>query len=110
MGWRIYYDDGTYSDDEVTHPFRVIAIVQPREKTGREVVHSYPYYVLREEVWRGLEDHASAIQQFAYFAHEITAFAMGIWTGEANFNAIIKRAIEDEGLPRRSARDTDRRR
>ena len=108
--WRVYYDDGTHSDDEVTHPFRVIAIVQAREKTGREVVRAYPYYILKNGVWRGLEDQASAIQQFAYFAAEITAFAMGIWTEEANYNAIIQRAKSDEGLPRRSADDPDKRR
>ena len=109
-GWRVSHHDGTHSDDEVTEPFRVICIVQPREKTGRESVRAYPYYVLKDGTWRGIEDLPSTIQQFAYFAAEVTAFAMGIWTEEANFNAIIQRAKHDEGLPRRSADDPDKRR
>ncbi len=108
--WRVYYDDGTYSVDEVTHPFRVICIAQPREKTGREVVRAYPYYLLKHGVWRGIEDQASVIQQFAYFASEIELFAMGIWVDEARYNEIIQRAKREEGLPRRSANDPDRRR
>ncbi len=110
MRWRIYYDDGSHSDDEVTQPFRVICIAQPREKTGREVVHSYPYYICKHGVWRGIEDQASVIQQFAYFASEIDLCAMGIWVDEGQFNEIIKRAKQEEGLPRRSANDPDRRR
>ncbi len=108
--WRIYYDDGSHSDDEVTRPFRVICIAQPREKTGREVLHSVPYYYLKGGVWYGAEDQASMIQQMAYYAPEITAVCMGIFTDQRRFDAIIKEAIEDEGLPRRSAHDPDRRR
>ena len=110
VDWRVYYDDGTHSDDAVTHPFRIIAIAQPREKTGREVLHSVPYYYLRDGVWYGAEDQASLIQQMAYHAAEITSVCMGIFTDQLNFDSTIKRAIEDEGLPRRSARDPDRRR
>ena len=110
MKWRLYYDDGTYSDDAVSQPFRVICVAQPREKTGREVLHSMPYYYLKNGVWYGAEDQASLIQQMAYHAPAITAICMGILTDQKNFDAIIKRATEDEGLPRRSARDPDRRR
>ena len=110
--WRVYYDDGSHSDNEVTNPYRMIAVVQPREKTGREVLHRYPYYILKNGVWYGVEDSESTHQQFAYFAKDIDAFLMGIWAGEDNYTAIIRRATEDviPGIPRRSARDPDRRR
>ncbi len=108
--FRVYYDDGTTSDDEVTHPFRVIAIVQPCERTGREVLNSSPYYYLKAGVWYHAEDQTSMFQQMAYFAEDIEAVCMGIYTDKQNFDAIVKAATEDEGLPRRSARDLDRRR
>ena len=110
MSWRVYYDDGTYSTDEVTQPYRVIAIVQPREKTGREVLQAHPYYILKNGVWRTAEDTGSLVQQMIYFAKDIDAVVMGIWTDEDNYNSIIHAAIHDEGFPRRSARDPDRRR
>ena len=110
LQWRVYYDDGSSSDDEVTQPYRVICIVQPRERTGREVLHSYPYYVLKSGLWFGCDDVASLIQQMVYFAPAIEAVAMGILTDGPTFEAIVRRATEDEGLPRRSARDPDRRR
>ena len=108
--WRVYYDDGSYSDNEITQPYRVICVVQPREKTGREVLRDHPYYVLRSGVWRTAEDTGSLVQQMIYFAPEITAVLMGIWTDEQNYNRIIHSALYDEGLPRRSANDPDRRR
>ena len=110
MSWRVYYDDGSYSDDEITQPYRVICIVQPRDKTGREVLQAHPYYVLKGGRWRTAEDTGSLVQQMIYFASEIESIVMGIWTDEENYNAIIHCALYDEGLPRRSARDTDRRR
>ena len=108
--WRIYYDDGSFSDNEITQPYRVICIVQPREKTGREVLQAYPYYILKDGVWKPAEDIASLVQQVIYFAPDITAVVMGIWTDEDNYNSIVHRALYDEGIPRRSARDPDRRR
>jgi hypothetical protein len=110
MTWRVYYDDGSYSDNELTAPYRVICIVQPREKTGREVLHEYAYYMLKNGVWYPAEDTGSLVQQMIYFAPEIEAVAMGIWTSGDNYNAIIHAAMTDEGLPRRSANDPDRRR
>ncbi len=108
--WRVYYDDSSYSTDELTQPFRVIAIVQPRYKTGREVLRGHPYYILHNDTWRPAEDIASLVQQLAYNISDISLFGMGIWTDEDNYNAIIHAAIHDEGLPRRSAKDPDRRR
>lgn len=108
--WRVYYDDGTYSDNEVTQPYRVICIVQPREKTGREVLRAYPYYIRHKDVWRPAEDIASLVQQLVYNAHDISHVCMGIWTDEENYNRIIYAATNDDGLPTRSARDSDRRR
>lgn len=110
MSWRIYYDDGTYSDNEITQPYRVICVVQPREKTGREVIRAHPYYILKDGVWRPAEDLASLVQQVIYFAPQIDAVLMGIWTDEDNYNSIINAALSDEGFPRRSAKDPDRRR
>ena len=110
MKWRVYYDDGSFSDDEITQPYRVICVVQPRDKTGREVLQAHPYYVLRNGVWRTAEDTGSLVQQMIYFAPEIEAVVMGIWTDEDNYQSIIKAAMHDEGLPRRSANDSDRRR
>ena len=110
MSWRVYYDDGSYSDNEITQPYRVICVVQPREKTGREVLKAHPYYILKDGVWRTAEDTGSLVQQMIYFAREIEAVVMGIWTDEDNYNRIIHAALYDEGLPRRSATDPDRRR
>ena len=107
--YRVYYDDDTTSENEVTQPWRVVCIAQPREKTGREVVHSYPYYILNG-TWRGVEDQASFIQQMIYHLPKITAVAMGIWTDEAQFKEIIQRARTEDGLPRRSNPDPNRRR
>lgn len=108
--WRIYYDDGSCSDDEITQPYRVIAVVQPREKTGREVLRAHPYYVLRNGLWNTAEDTGSLVQQMIYYAKDIDAVLMGIWTDEENYNRIIHAAMYDEGLPKRSANDPDRRR
>jgi hypothetical protein len=108
--WRVYYDDGTYSDDEITQPWRVICVVQAREKTGREVLRAHPYYILKDDVWRTAEDTGSLVQQMVYFAPSIEAILMGIWTDEDNYNRIIHAAMYDEGLPKRSANDPDRRR
>ena len=108
--WRIYYDDGTYSDNEITEPYRVICVVQPRHKTGREVLRDHPYYVLRNGRWRSAEDTGSLVQQMIYHAREIDAVLMGIWTDEENYDKIIKAAITDDGLPPRCAKDPDRRR
>lgn len=108
--WRIYYDDGSYSDNEITEPYRVICVAQPRLKTGREVLRAHPYYILKDGVWRTAEDTGSLVQQMIYFAPSIEAVVMGIWTDEENYNKIIHAATHDEGLPRRSANDPDRRR
>lgn len=108
--WRIYYDDGSCSDDKITHPYRVIAVVQPREKTGREVLRAHPYYVLRNGRWNTAEDTGSLVQQMIYYAKDIDAVLMGIWTDEENYNNIIHAAMYDDGLPKRSANDPDRRR
>lgn len=110
LQWRVYYDNGDYTDNEITEPYRVICIVQPREKTGREVLQAHPYYLLKNGVWRTAEDTGSLVQQMIYFASDIEAVVMGIWTDEVNYNSIIHRAMHDEGLPRRSAHDPDRRR
>ena len=109
MNYKVYYDDGTMSENEVTNPWRVICIAQPRAKTGREVVNSYPYYILNG-VWRGVDDQSSLLQQMLFNLHNITKVAMGIWTNEENFNRIIERARTDDGMQRRSNPDPDRRR
>lgn len=108
--YRIYYDDGSYSEDEITNPFRVICIAQPREKTGREVLRAQPYYLLRDGHWRPAEDLASLVQQVIYYAKDIEAVVMGIWTDQENYTKIVSAAMTDPGLPRRSAEDPDRRR
>ena len=109
--YRVYYDDGSFSEDEITQPYRVICIAQPREKTGREVLHSYPYYLLYNTgKWRSAEDIASLVQQLIYSAKDIDAVVMGIWTDNDSFNRIVGNAMNDPGLPRRSANDKDRRR
>ena len=108
--WKIYYDDGSVSIDEITQPYRVLCIAQPRVKTGREVVQAHPYYILHNGVWRPAEDLASFVQQMIYNVADITAVVMGIWADEAVYNDAIHRAMHDDGLPRRSANDPDRRR
>lgn len=110
MSYKIYYDDGSTSIDEVTQPYRVICIAQPRELTGREVLRAHPYYIYKEGYWRPAEDLASLVQQVIYFAPVIEAVVMGIWTDEENYQEIIRRAMTDPELPRRSAEDFDRRR
>ena len=108
--YRIYYDDGSFSENEITQPFRVICIAQPRASTGREVLRAHPYYILRDNHWRPAEDLASLVQQVIYYAKDIDAVVMGIWTDADNYSKIISAALHDEGLPRRSANDPDRRR
>jgi hypothetical protein len=108
--WRVYYDDGTFSENEVTQPYRVIAIAQPREKTGREVLHAYPYYILKNGSWCPCEDIASLVQQLVYYAKDIESVVMGIWIDGGTYTSIVHKATTDEGLPRRSAKDPDRRR
>ena len=110
MNYRVYYDDGTVSDDEVTQPFRIITVAQPKYETGREVLNGFPYYYRLSGAWYGAEDQTSLIQQMCFNAHAISHVCMGIVTDADNYKAIIKRAIEEEGLPRRSARHRDRRR
>jgi len=109
MPYRVYYDDGTISENEVTQPWRVVCIVQPRERTGREVLHAYPYYVYTDQ-WYGVEDLPSFVQQMMYRVKDVTQVVMGIWIDDATYQAIVKRATEDEGLPRRSSKAWDRRR
>ena len=109
MEYKVYYDDGTVSENKVTQPWRVICIAQPRAKTGREVVHGHPYYILNG-IWRGVEDQARLIQQMSYNVQAITAVAMGIWADEQQFVEILTRARTEDGLPRRSNADPDRRR
>ena len=108
--WRVYYDDGTYSDDEVTQPYRVICIVQPREKTGREVLSMYPYYVQKNDRWYPAEDLPSLVQQMIYHADKIDAVVMGIWVSDETYNSIVAQAKTDEGFLPRSAYDPDMRR
>ena len=110
MSYRAYFDDGTFSDDEVVQPYRVICIVQPNASTGRDVLQSYPYYMLKDGVWRGVEDLPSLVQQVIYFVSQIEAVAMGIWTDQENYAAIKKRAFEDPDFPRRSSNNPDHRR
>ena len=86
MSWRIYYDDGTTSDNCVTDPWRVVCIVQPRPTTGREIVRMYPYYLLlKDNRWRPSEDVPSLLQQVIYNLADIDTVVMGIWTDDANF-------------------------
>jgi len=108
MPYRVYYDDGTTEDNTISQPWRVVCLAQPREKTGREIVHGYPYYVCDNGVWRGLDDATSLIQLLMYRLNSISAVAMGIWVGEETFTDIIRHAREDDGLPRRSNDDNDR--
>lgn len=110
MTWKIYYDDGSVSVDEITQPMRVIAIVQPREKTGREVLREYPYYILRRGKWRSADDVVSLVQQVIYYLDEIEAVVMGIYADEKTYARIVEQAMTEPGLPRRSANVTDRRR
>lgn len=108
--YRVYYDDGTTSENEVTYPWRVVCIAQPWDKIGREVVHGYPYYIRVHERWRGLDDATSVIQQLMFNLPAISQVAMGIWVGEQEWIDIYRRAREDDGLPRRSNEEKDRRR
>jgi hypothetical protein len=108
--YRVYYDDGSFSENEVTQPYRVICIAQPREKTGREVLRAHPYYILKHGHWRPAEDLASLVQQVIYYAKDIDAVVMGIWTDQENYRKIVSAALADDGLPPRSAEDPDRRR
>lgn len=110
--YRVYYDDGSFSDNEVTNPYRVIAIAQPRPTTGREVLHAFPYYLLYNNgKWRPAEDLPSFVQQVIYHVKDIEVVAMGIWTDDDNYNTIVSAAMTDECfLPRRSNRDPDPRR
>lgn len=108
--WRVYYDDGTCSENEITQPFRVICIVQPREKTGREVLRGQPYYLLKNGIWYSAEDQTSLIQQMVYFARDIEAVVMGIWAAEDKYREILIEATNAPGVPRRSADDLDTRR
>ncbi len=110
MAYKVYYDDGTVETDAISQPWRVVCFAQPREKTGREIVHGYPYYVCTDGVWRGLDDASSLIQLLMYRLDTISAVAMGIWVGEDVFTNILRRAREDDGLPRRSNADKDARR
>ena len=103
MSWRIYYDDGSHSDNEILNPYRVICVVQPREKTGREVLSAFPYYLLRGGKWFPAEDLPSFVQQVLYYAHELDAACMGIWTDDENFQQILNAAKTDPGPPPRSA-------
>ena len=110
MIYKVYYDDGTVEDDQISQPWRVVCIAQVRERTGREVVHAYPYYILTNNVWRGLDDATSLIQQLMYHLPEITKVAMGVWVDEESFKAIYHRAKYEDGLPPRSAEDGANRR
>jgi hypothetical protein len=105
MRWRVYYDDGSYSDEEITQPYRVICVVQPRAKTGREVLSAFPYYLLRAGKWFPAEDLPSFVQQVLYYASDLEAACMGIWTDDENFQRIIDAAMTDPGLPVRSTND-----
>ena len=109
--WRVYYDNGTFSENEITEPYRVICIAQPREKTGREVLRAQPYYLLyKTGKWRPAEDLPSLVQQIIYYVKDIDAVVMGIWTDQENYTKIVTAAMTDHGLPPRSAEDPDRRR
>ena len=103
--WRVY-DDETIVEGEKAELLEkrlgIIAIVQKRELTGREVLNFWDWYYFKEGYWYGA-DLFGIQDQILHFTDKIDCVLAGRMIKDSMYQKIIARALSDPGFPRRSA-------
>lgn len=104
--WKIYYSGGeTYSNLDgpasAAQKTDVQAVAQTHEEHGHHVEHTTDYYVYYDTgLWRGV-DIFGLWDYLAQAGSKVVLF--GRWVSNEEYAEIIKRALHDPDLPKRSA-------
>lgn len=104
--FRIYCDDGSVFEGDKsseipnTQRYGIIAVVQPNERTGREILSGKDWYLFRSDIgrWFACDQAGMEDQQITYTDH-ITCMLKGRLMERKAYEDIINRAIDDVGLP-----------
>lgn len=106
--WRLYYGDGsTYSSDDgppdSSPGWNVQVVVVPDARVGRKVIREFELYYFEDAAarWHGTKNVEAIIEKHC-FRIAISGVSRGRWIGDAEFDAIVERAMTDPGFPRRS--------
>ena len=107
--FRIYYGDGGPPYEGIVEDIVQVVDVQclahpdlrnsPYE-TGRQVMHSFDFYVYGEGQWIGINGLVDLVDHILY--RPIEKVLKGRMIPNQKFEDILARAIKDKGLPRKS--------
>ena len=114
MDCRIYYGDGAVFEGkpELAPPHNVQCIawddpIKGTEATGRVVIHQWDIYIYSAHVggWHGTNKYADLLQHLGQGCGlaGVRAVLQGAWIDRITYDAIYKRACNDEGLTRKNA-------
>jgi len=104
---RIYYQDSTFEGEvrDIPSPVGIVCIVVPdcrgsAYETGRMVLHSAEYYICKKDDWFRLDTIADLVDHVLHSMPD--KVLKGRWVPDIEFEAIVKHARKDPGLPRKS--------
>jgi hypothetical protein len=107
MPWRVYYGDGSTWSDEDGDPsqapalnVQAVAVADPT--VGRFIYSQRDFYWYDDNQWYGA-DHFGLWDYLSRPGWKRVLFGRSL--PRAEFEAVMKRAIEDPGLPDKSAWD-----
>jgi len=106
--WRIYYGDGSvFSSDQGSAgeapPFNIQAVVQFDQDVGRQILNGFDWYILKDDKWYGILDIPSLLDQLLHDLDRIQAVKMGRLIPSEQYQDIMRRAKQDQGLPIKNA-------
>ena len=112
MRFKIYYGDGSVYEgpieDAPAVDVQVIAIADQRGSSyelGRKVLKGWDWYACYEDDWVGFNGTADLADHVLYNLTRIKRILKGRMLPKGEWEAILKQATTDPGLPRKSARD-----
>lgn len=108
MLWRIYYADGStfdnlQGDPEDAPAFGVIAVVQPDERVGRQVIHQWDWYYWNSDAGQWWGGNLFGVLDRLLNRLPLGALLQGRMESSEKYSEIINRATNDPDFPAKSA-------
>lgn len=103
MKWRIYYDDGSWFDNEhgsfKSAPVDgVQGIVVADDEVGRHLLKDKEYYFILPDGTIG------ATNDLGPFLRTLGIIKFGRWTGDKPYKGTLKRMMDDPDFPKKTAK------
>lgn len=101
MKWRIYYEDGSYSDD-LSRPYGVLCILQEDRFTGRRTIRGFDYYLLIDHGWLGM-GYDGMMYYITHKLRHVQAVMVGVMVDPDIFQHVYTIAKNDFDFPLQTA-------